>query len=173
VSNRHGREPNRFIIDAFYRGRIFLSYNKNDEFAAQVVEHIEALRARHPRDNFEINCKGGGFEVTRKSDKYGPVVVARYTRPSAKPARIAMPPGHSMTRIAELIFFFSPKTRQRIFEEIVADYRCEMVDAEAKECPPATMRRIRAQYWGAFVIAIALELATGVVGRIVKALKGG
>lgn len=85
---------------------------------------------------------------------------------------LAMPPGYWMDRIARGIFFFSPKTIERVFEEIVADYRHETIEAEAKGRSAGTMRRIKAQHWGGFIIAVLEELAGGVVGKIVKVLKG-
>lgn len=90
----------------------------------------------------------------------------------ARVSRIQMPPGYWMDRIARSVFFFSPKTIERIFEEIVGDFRHEMIKAEARGDLRA-MRRLRLQHWGGFIIALIEQLLEGLVGRIIKALKGG
>lgn len=94
-------------------------------------------------------------------------------RPYMTAPRIAMPPGYWMERIATTVFFFSPRTVDRVFGESVADYRHEMIKAEAKGASSATLRKLRLQHWGGFFIALVEELAGGVVGKIVKVLKGG
>jgi len=86
---------------------------------------------------------------------------------------IAMPPGYLMARIARSVFFFSPRTVERVFEEIIADYRHEMVKGEASGKSTRELHAMRIQHWGGFIIAVVLEIAEGTVGRIWKALKGG
>jgi hypothetical protein len=85
---------------------------------------------------------------------------------------ITMPPGYWMKRIANGLFFFSPKTVERVFGEIIADYRHEMIEAEAKRKPPAEMRWLRIRHWGGFLLAVFEEMYLGTVGKIVKVFKG-
>ena len=86
---------------------------------------------------------------------------------------IATPPGYWMERVAGAIFFFAPKTVERVFSEIVADYRHEMIASEAKGASKAELRKLKIQHWGGFIIAVFDELLMGVLGRIVKVFKGG
>ena len=86
--------------------------------------------------------------------------------------RLAMPPGLWMSRIARAVFFFSPKTVERVFEEIIADYRHEMIQAEAAG-RTADLHWLRVQYWGAFIKSLIVELSAGSLGKIIRALTGG
>lgn len=85
--------------------------------------------------------------------------------------RITMPPGYRMERVARWIFFFSPKTFRRVSEEIVADYRHEMVEAIGKGAPKAELRRLQFQHWGGFILVVLDSLVSGVVGKLVKLVK--
>lgn len=91
----------------------------------------------------------------------------------AQARRVAMPPGFWMARIARGVFFLSPKTVERVFEEIIADYRHEMVKAEAKHLATAEMRWLRVQHWGGFLLALLNQLSVGILGKIIRALGGG
>jgi hypothetical protein len=87
-----------------------------------------------------------------------------------KPTRkIKLPPGSRMLSIANVIFFFSPNVRER-FGQAVADFREEHY-AALQEGKHAKIRRIFAQHWGGFLIAVFLELAN-MVGRVYRAVKG-
>lgn len=84
---------------------------------------------------------------------------------------IARPPGYWMTRVAGVLFFFSPKTAERVFGEIVAHYRHEMIEAEASGKSPSKMF-LRFRHWGGFVLALIAELSSGFLGKIIRAFKG-
>jgi hypothetical protein len=86
--------------------------------------------------------------------------------------RVQTPPGYWMERIARMLCFFSPKGF-RVYEETVGDYRWEMIDAEAKRRGRGTMRELQFRHWGGFIGVVVEQLLTGLVGRIIKALKGG
>lgn len=129
----------------------------------------------------------GTVNVTEESDTVSATATVHGLRPnsidttsgvgtptiSVSPRPIAMPPGYWMERVAGVAFFFAPKTFRRISEETIADYIHEMIKAEARGDGLRAIRRLRLQHWGGFVIALFDELLTGLVGRIVKALKGG
>ena len=96
--------------------------------------------------------------------------------PTIKPqpkSRIVRAPGHWMERVAYGFFFFSPKTFKRFGEENIADYRNEMVEAEARGDSPLALHLLRAQHWGGFFFCVLGKLVDGVLGRIVKAFRGG
>ena len=84
--------------------------------------------------------------------------------------KVALPPGYLMERIASLLFFFSPKTVDRVFGETIADYRHEMIEAEAKGKP---RKWLRVQYWTGFSISVVLELVNSTLGKLVRMLIKG
>lgn len=95
----------------------------------------------------------------------------RYSIGDQPKPQIAMPPGYWMDRIAAVVFFLSRKKR-RVFEEIVADYRHEMIEAEATRAPAHRLLMLRLQHWAGFIASLIDEFLSGVVGRVVKVLKG-
>jgi hypothetical protein len=86
--------------------------------------------------------------------------------------RIDMPPGYGMEQVARWVFFFSPKTFRRISEEIIADYRHELVEAEGQGKSEAELRTLKIQHWGGFVLSIISELYCGILGKLVKVFTG-
>jgi hypothetical protein len=90
-----------------------------------------------------------------------------------KERAVEMPPGYRMQRVARVLFFFASKGTRRVFEEIVADYRYEMLDAEAKGATRGDLRMLVLRHWIGFVRAAADVVVRGLVAPIVKILKGG
>ena len=101
--------------------------------------------------------------------KHDPVVVEVEPPYMTRP-KVALPPGYWMGRIASLMFFFSPNTVDRVFGAHVADYRHEMIEAEAKGKPT---KWLRVQYWTGFAISVVLELANSTLGKLVRMLIKG
>lgn len=93
-----------------------------------------------------------------------------YTEPKKK---IARPPGAGMRRLADLLFFFSPKTVERVFGDIIATYQHEMIKAEGDGAPPSRLLSLQVQYWGGFIWSLFDQVVFGFVGKIIKTLKGG
>jgi len=115
------------------------------------------------------------FESTTK--KRSPVyfygeAVEKEQRKAKRHVAVAVPPGFWMSRIARTVFFFSPKTAERVFEEIIADYRYEAITAEA-EGRTSDLRWLRVQYWGAFIWSLVQEVYAGSLGNIIRALTRG
>jgi hypothetical protein len=144
------------------------------------LDHVptpeEALRMRQILDNVAaVDENWNAMVVKAHHGSKRPMLescaeVAAYE--AARARQLAMPPGLWMSRIARGVFFFSPKTVERVFEEIIADYRHEMLEAEWKG-RTADLRWLRVQYWGAFIKSLITELAAGSLGRIIRALTDG
>jgi hypothetical protein len=86
--------------------------------------------------------------------------------------RVALPPGHTMACVGRWLFFFS-RHGLRVCEEIVGDYRFEMVEAEARGRPIAERRALCVHYWGRFALSALDLLLSGTIGKLFKVLKGG
>lgn len=146
---------------------------------SQVVHVIDADHAASVQDMFDRGLIKGDVSVMyldpphHDESKMPPescAEVAAYKEALAR--QLAMPPGIWMSRIARGVFFFSPRTVERVFEEIIADYRHEMFEAEWRG-RTADLRWLRIQYWGAFIKSVIAELAVGSLGRLIRALTGG
>lgn len=82
---------------------------------------------------------------------------------------IELPPGLRMMDWARALF--SPKTLEKYFEPIVADYQYEMIEAmlKSKSVPP--LRYIAVRHWLGFIIAVLLVASAG-IGKVIKSIKG-
>lgn len=79
------------------------------------------------------------------------------------------PVGSTMLMLATLLF--SPKTLDQVFEQMVADYRIEHLQA-TQDGRVWGARATRIRWWCAFLNAALLAPALALVDRIVRALKG-
>jgi hypothetical protein len=136
------------------------------EEASEQVATFEEQVSKHMVDSYSIR-RGR----TRKITFFGDPMQSR-SNELLEDRLIAMPPGYRMERAARWLFFFSRKTFRRISEEIIADYRHELVEAEARGQSNAEQRALKIQHWGGFLLAVVDELWSGIVGKIVKAFKG-
>ncbi len=79
-------------------------------------------------------------------------------------------PDNWMNRLGSFLFFFS-RAGRRVTEECVADYRHEMVEAEAKGWSKRQKLLLHVRHWGGFAICVIDRLRTGIVGWIITTLK--
>jgi len=138
------------------------------------VERDEAMPIRPIKGNVAAIEKGDTVRASGTVTFQPPKGAGSpiYTYSSGKNRkRITMPPGYMMERVLRWVFFFSRKT-PRIFNEVVADYRHEMIEAEASG-RTSDLLRLRIQHWGGFIKSLIIELAAGNLGKIIKALTGG
>lgn len=119
-------------------------------------------------DSVKVESAAGTARIAGKTTitLAGAAVVST---PAPKP--IAMPPGRGMTRIIDVLFFFSRK-KPRVLEETIGDYQREVIDAEYNGKPT---RLLHFKYRGIFVWLLIGQIAEGlivkIVGAIVKAFK--
>jgi hypothetical protein len=85
-------------------------------------------------------------------------------------AVISSPPGAWMEAIASTVF--SPKTKERIFDQILADFRQEYFDILSKRASRERMFFVVARHWIGFVMACLIEAASG-IGNVWKRIRGG
>lgn len=81
---------------------------------------------------------------------------------------IPRPPGSWMLAVSGLVF--SRKTKERVFDQVVADFRDEYFDALRHGDGRAKRSFIVARHWAAFSVAFVHEVASG-IGKVIKALK--
>jgi len=72
-----------------------------------------------------------------------------------------------MSAIARYVFFFSPKTKERVFDPTIADFRNEVMKARA-EGRSADVRLLHIQYWGAFIITLIGEVWDSTLLKIIR-----
>ena len=82
---------------------------------------------------------------------------------------ISSPPGVWMDAIAGTVF--SPKIKERIFDQVLADFRLEYFEALSKRAGHARMFFVVARHWWGFIQACLEEAATG-IGRIWRKIRG-
>lgn len=141
-----------------------------EELIASLHKQEELIR--QVEGNARIHLKISATASARiQLVKVNPDALDHLVVQNASQAPIAKPPGYWMDRIARGAFFFWPK-KLRVFEEIIADYRHEMIEAEAKRAPARRLRTLRFQHWGGFILSLIDEIASGLLGKIVKVLKG-
>jgi hypothetical protein len=128
----------------------------NEEQRAKSVEFLEKLR------NEALHSK-----ILLEGD------LEQLIQDQERASKIALPPGYWMERVAGTLFFFSPKTVERVFHEIIGAYQHEIIKAEAAGARRSRLLSLRVQYWGGFLWSIVDKVAFGFVGKIMKAIKGG
>jgi hypothetical protein len=146
-----------------------------DSIIGNVIFRRNMVAHHHHRGDVAIPLVGMTITATAETLKASGTVTFKVsgTLTAKVSARvIAKPPGYLMSRIARGVFFFSPKTVERVFEEVIDDYWQEMVKAEANGEPTQRIRMLRAQHWGGFIGALVQEIVRA-IGAIVKTLKGG
>lgn len=80
-------------------------------------------------------------------------------------ARLTLPPGHRLRRVAD--FIYSPKTMARVFDPILADMQHEWMEAIAKN-RFAQAKWIRFRGYWSFVVAGGLYAVVKAVSPIIK-----
>ena len=104
-----------------------------------------------------------------EKDEAPPIRAVKSSGQSVAKIDIEIPPGTKMMAWVRLLF--SEKTRELVFEPIVADYQYEIFEALKAGCPKSEIRRIQARHWFGFVHAVVRQIARS-IGEIVRALKG-
>ena len=153
----HLREQDRLLEESEREFRTQVR-NMTKAQRAEVIKRLEDLQTQHRK---MIEGMYHSVEVD----------LARYMR--APEPKIALPPGYWMQRVAGALFFFSPKTIEHVFCEIIGAYQRDMIKAEAAGESRLRLFSLQVQYWGGFVWSIFDEIAFGFVGKIVRAFKGG
>lgn len=160
---------NRYIAEASENSKkLATAFEEINKYEKVQIALRRKLSEESSKPHGKIQATDHKPEVGLRKDTVKIVVHASSTRQSKPAQKIVSAPGSWMGSIAG--FLYSKKTREHVFEPIIADFQNEFFEELSKGASPARLLNVRSRHWFGFIASVALQ-AIASVAKVVREFK--